>query len=123
MKRPFQSAGMRRSKPTCGRTWPKTRQCAGACGVSGSDWATATVIWLLVRLRRSAQTVTGLFWAQRTPAAANRQLMPPDQAGQGMTSMLAALTKGGGDMGGIGAELLGLKTSGDRSEERRVGKE
>ena len=30
-----------------------------------------------------------------------------------MTSMLAALTKGGGDMGGIGAELLGLKTSGD----------
>ena len=41
------------------------------------------------------------------------QLMPPDQAGQGMTSMLAALTKGGGDMGGIGAELLGLKTSGD----------
>jgi uncharacterized protein involved in exopolysaccharide biosynthesis len=41
------------------------------------------------------------------------QLMPPDQAGQGMASMLAALAKGGGDMGGIGAEMLGLKTSGD----------
>jgi uncharacterized protein involved in exopolysaccharide biosynthesis len=41
------------------------------------------------------------------------QLMPPDQAGQGMASMLAALGKGGGDLGGLGAELLGLKTSGD----------
>src|ERR1017187_9340965 len=37
---------MRTSKPTCGSTWPKTRQWAGACGVSGSDWATAIVIWL-----------------------------------------------------------------------------
>jgi capsule polysaccharide export protein KpsE/RkpR len=41
------------------------------------------------------------------------RLMPPDQAGQGMASMLAALGKGGGDLGGIGGELLGLKTTGD----------
>jgi capsule polysaccharide export protein KpsE/RkpR len=41
------------------------------------------------------------------------QLMPPDQAGQGMASALAALGKSGGDMAGIGAELFGLKTSGD----------
>lgn len=41
------------------------------------------------------------------------QLMPPDQSGQGMASMLAVLGKSGGDLGGIGAELLGLKTSGD----------
>lgn len=40
------------------------------------------------------------------------RLMPPDQAGQGMASMLAALGKGG-DLGGIGAELLGIKTNGD----------
>jgi len=40
------------------------------------------------------------------------QLMPPDQTGQGMASMLAALGKAT-DLGGIGAELLGLKTSGD----------
>ena len=39
--------------------------------------------------------------------------MPPDQTGQGMASMLAALGKASGDMGGIGAELLGLKTTGD----------
>jgi capsule polysaccharide export protein KpsE/RkpR len=40
------------------------------------------------------------------------QLMPPDSAGQGMASMLAALGKAT-DLGGIGADLLGLKTSGD----------
>jgi uncharacterized protein involved in exopolysaccharide biosynthesis len=40
------------------------------------------------------------------------RLMPPDQAGQGMASMLSALGKGG-DLGAIGEQLLGLKTSGD----------
>jgi capsule polysaccharide export protein KpsE/RkpR len=44
------------------------------------------------------------------------RLMPPDQAQQGVASMLAALGKsgnGGGDIGSIGGELLGLKTSAD----------
>ncbi len=42
------------------------------------------------------------------------RLMPPDQAGQGIASVLAALGKGGGsDLGSIGTELLGVKTSGD----------
>lgn len=42
------------------------------------------------------------------------RLMPPDQAQQGVASMLAALGKtGGGDVGAIGGELLGLKTSAD----------
>jgi len=41
------------------------------------------------------------------------RLMPPDQAGAGMASMLAALGKGGTELGMIGSELLGLKTSGD----------
>jgi capsule polysaccharide export protein KpsE/RkpR len=40
------------------------------------------------------------------------RLMPPDQAGQGMASMLAAVSKASGDIGGIGG-MLGLKTSGD----------
>ncbi|HTU42949.1 MAG TPA: GNVR domain-containing protein [Candidatus Aquilonibacter sp.] len=39
------------------------------------------------------------------------RLMPPDQAGQGIASMLAALGKG--DLGSIGGELFGMKTSGD----------
>lgn len=43
------------------------------------------------------------------------RLMPPDQASQGIASMVAALGKGGGssDLGSIGTELLGIKTSGD----------
>jgi uncharacterized protein involved in exopolysaccharide biosynthesis len=41
------------------------------------------------------------------------RLMPPDQAQQGVASMLAALGKTGGDIGAIGGELLGLKTSAD----------
>jgi capsule polysaccharide export protein KpsE/RkpR len=40
------------------------------------------------------------------------RLMPPDQAGQGITSMLAAVGKATGDLGGIGGSL-GLKTTGD----------
>lgn len=42
------------------------------------------------------------------------RLMPPDQAGQGMASMLAAVSKSAGDLGTIGDTLLGgMKTSGD----------
>src|SRR5579859_377786 len=40
------------------------------------------------------------------------RLMPPDQAGQGLASMVAALGKGGG-LGSLGSELFGVKTSGD----------
>ncbi len=40
------------------------------------------------------------------------RLMPPDQSGQGITSMLSALGKNG-DLGAVGEQLLGLKTSGD----------
>jgi uncharacterized protein involved in exopolysaccharide biosynthesis len=39
------------------------------------------------------------------------RLMPPDQSGQGMASMLSALK--GTDIGTIGGDLLGQKTSGD----------
>jgi uncharacterized protein involved in exopolysaccharide biosynthesis len=41
------------------------------------------------------------------------RLMPPDQAGAGMASMLSALTKATGDLGSIGSDLLGVKTSSD----------
>lgn len=40
------------------------------------------------------------------------RLMPPDQTGQGISAMLSALGKGG-DLGAIGGQLLGMKTSGD----------
>src|SRR5437660_165946 len=41
------------------------------------------------------------------------RLMPPDQAGSGMASMLSALTKAGGELGSLGSDLLGIRTSSD----------
>jgi capsule polysaccharide export protein KpsE/RkpR len=42
------------------------------------------------------------------------QLMPPDQDAGGRGAMMAAIAaKTGGSMGGLGAELLGLKTNGE----------
>ena len=42
------------------------------------------------------------------------RLMPPDQASQGIASIVASLGKGGAsDLSSIGTELLGVKTSGD----------
>jgi uncharacterized protein involved in exopolysaccharide biosynthesis len=41
------------------------------------------------------------------------RLMPPDQAGAGMASMISALTKAGGEVGSLGSDLLGMRTSSD----------
>ena len=51
-----------------------------------------------------------------TRYSSTTRLMPPDQSGQGMASMLAALGKVAGDVGGASGasgQLLGLKTTGD----------
>src|SRR5205814_3697934 len=40
------------------------------------------------------------------------RLMPPDQANQGITAMLAAVSSRSGESSGLGS-LLGLKTTGD----------
>jgi capsule polysaccharide export protein KpsE/RkpR len=41
------------------------------------------------------------------------RLMPPDQAGAGMASMIAALGKAGGELGALGSDLFGIRTSSD----------
>jgi uncharacterized protein involved in exopolysaccharide biosynthesis len=41
------------------------------------------------------------------------RLMPPDQSGSGVASMLSVLGKTSGGLGALGGDLLGLKTSGD----------
>jgi capsule polysaccharide export protein KpsE/RkpR len=41
------------------------------------------------------------------------RLMPPDNAGGGVTSILAALTKGSSELASLGGELFGLKSSGE----------
>jgi len=63
-------------------------------------------------------TSTIIAFLLPTRYTSTTQLMPPDQVGQGLASTLAALTKGGGsgggsDLGSIGSELLGLRTSSD----------
>jgi capsule polysaccharide export protein KpsE/RkpR len=45
--------------------------------------------------------------------ASTTRLMPPDQAGAGISSVLAALGKAGGELSGIGSDLFGLRTSSD----------
>jgi capsule polysaccharide export protein KpsE/RkpR len=41
------------------------------------------------------------------------RLMPPDSASTGMTSILAALTKGSSELASLGGELFGLKSNGE----------
>ena len=43
---------------------------------------------------------------------ATTRLMPPDQASQGLATMMAALGKSS-ELGSLGTELFGIKTSGD----------
>jgi capsule polysaccharide export protein KpsE/RkpR len=90
----------------------------------------------VVRSRETGQAVAkiGLLWEQRqflfrrTAIAlvvssiivflipvrytSTTRLMPPDQAGQGITTVLAAVGKASADTGGVSG-LLGLKTTGD----------
>ncbi|MGB2605338.1 MAG: GumC family protein [Terracidiphilus sp.] len=63
---------------------------------SAVGFVLSTIVALLIPVRYSSTT----------------RLMPPDQTGQGLASMLSALGKTG-DLGSIGSQLLGLKTSGD----------
>lgn len=85
---------------------------------AGKTVARLTLLWehrrFLFRCAAAgliASTIIAFVISPRYTSTA--RLMPPDQTGQGMASMLAALGKATGDMGGIGAELLGLKATGD----------
>jgi uncharacterized protein involved in exopolysaccharide biosynthesis len=62
---------------------------------SAVGFVLSTIVALLIPVRYSSTT----------------RLMPPDQ-GQGLGSMLSAFSKTG-DLGSVGSQLLGLKTSGD----------
>src|SRR5437868_5823453 len=64
--------------------------------------------WALIGLVAST-IIVFLIPARYTSTS---RLMPPDKAGQGLASMVAAVGKGG-DLSSLGTELLGVKTSGD----------
>jgi capsule polysaccharide export protein KpsE/RkpR len=75
-------------------------------------WENRTILrrWALIGL--VASTIIAFLIPVRYTTTT--RLMPPDQASQGIASVLAALGKGGAsDLGSIGTELLGVKTSGD----------
>jgi capsule polysaccharide export protein KpsE/RkpR len=81
----------------------------------GLLWAQRQLIYRWAAVGLIASTIIAFVIPVRYTSVV--RLMPPDQAQQGVASMLAALGKsgsgGGGDIGSIGGELLGLKTSAD----------
>jgi len=64
--------------------------------------------WALTGLAAS----TALAFLLPVRYTTTTRLMPPDQAGQGLATMVAALGKST-DLGSLGTELFGVKTSGD----------
>jgi uncharacterized protein involved in exopolysaccharide biosynthesis len=76
----------------------------------GMLWEQRLFLFRLAAIAFVASTILAFLIPPRYTSTT--RLMPPDQAGQGMTSMLAALAKASGDIGGIGG-VLGLKTTGD----------
>jgi capsule polysaccharide export protein KpsE/RkpR len=83
----------------------------------GQAVAMITLLWdhrLAIFRRTAIAFVASIIVVLLMPVryTSTTRLMPPDQAGQGMASMLAAVSKASGDIGGIGG-MLGLKTSGD----------
>jgi capsule polysaccharide export protein KpsE/RkpR len=67
------------------------------CRCAAAGIVISTIIAFLIPVRYTSTT----------------RLMPPDQAGAGMATMLSALTKAGGELGSIGNDLLGIRTSSD----------
>jgi capsule polysaccharide export protein KpsE/RkpR len=78
------------------------------------------VLWQNRRFLARCAAVGFVFWSIvvfliPVRYTSTTRLMPPDQTGAGVASMLAALGKAGsgGDLGVIGSELLGIRTSSD----------
>lgn len=75
-------------------------------------WENRALLYRSVLIGLVASTIIAFLIPVRYTTTS--RLMPPDQASQGIASMVAALGKGGtSDLGSIGTELLGVKTSGD----------
>ena len=64
--------------------------------------------WAIIGL--VASTIIAFLIPPRYTTTAH--LMPPDQAGQGLASIVGAIGKGG-ELASLGSELFGMKTSGD----------
>ncbi len=74
-------------------------------------WENTALLYRSALVGLVASTIIAFLIPVRYTTTA--RLMPPDQAGQGIASVLSALGKGGSDLSSIGTELLGVKTSAD----------
>ena len=78
-------------------------------------WGQRRILWRAAAIGLAVSTVTAFLIPARYTSTA--RLMPPDQAGAGFASMLAAFSHSGGggsgELASIGGDLFGLKTSGD----------
>jgi capsule polysaccharide export protein KpsE/RkpR len=73
-------------------------------------WENRALLYRWAQIGLAASTIIVFLIPARYTSTA--RLMPPDKAGQGLASMVAAVGKGG-DLSSLGTELLGVKTSGD----------
>src|ERR1700757_2953699 len=73
-------------------------------------WDHRTVLYRWAVIGLAASTVIAFLISPRYTTTT--RLMPPDQAGQGLATMVAALGKST-ELGSLGTEMFGIKTSGD----------
>jgi len=74
-------------------------------------WRERRFLYRCAALGIVVSTITAFLLPVRF--SSTTRLMPPDQAGSGMATMLSALTKAGGELGSLGSDLLGMRTSSD----------
>jgi uncharacterized protein involved in exopolysaccharide biosynthesis len=100
-------------------SFPGSPSSPDDCAPGRSDWQ-AEKLRLLLRWRRplaSAALAGSLLFtvvALLIPSSytATAELMPPDSESSAGLAMISALAKGGGGLGALGGDLLGLKSSG-----------
>jgi capsule polysaccharide export protein KpsE/RkpR len=73
-------------------------------------WDRRSLLYRWIAIGLFASTITAFVIPVRYTSTT--RLMPPDQAGQGLASMFAVLGKSS-ELGNLGSELFGIKTSGD----------
>lgn len=86
------------------------QQARGAVEKARVLWDQRALLYRWAMIGLIASTLIAFLIPKRYTAVT--RLMPPDQTSQGLASMFAALGKSS-ELGAIGSELFGMKTSGD----------
>jgi capsule polysaccharide export protein KpsE/RkpR len=94
--------------PNTAKESPERRRTVAKLGLL---WLKRPFLYRYIAIGFVASTIVAFLIPARYTSTT--RLMPPDQGGQGMASMLATLGKAVGDSAPASGELLGLKTSAD----------